>query len=125
MINESNKDNSPHVRTGHRKRISHEGYPSSPPNEDIYNRSHKVENKDTVRMDSFGDGGKKEKIYDSNGVEINNEKGFEDDVSGGDLDIPGSELDNDQERIGSEDEENNYYSIGGDRHDDLDEDRGE
>lgn len=113
-----NNENSPLVRTGHRKRISREGYPSSPPNEDIYNRSKKVDNKDN-------EGGKREKIYDSNGVEINNERGFEDDVSGGDLDIPGSELDNDQERIGSEDEENNYYSIGGDRHDDLDEDRGE
>lgn len=33
-----------------------------------------------------------------------------------DLDIPGSELDDDNERIGEEDEENNYYSLGGDRH---------
>lgn len=35
------------------------------------------------------------------------------------LDIPGSELDNDQQFIGSEDEENNYWSLGGDNHDDL------
>ena len=48
----------------------------------------------------------------------NNEKDFGDDVSGSDLDVPGSELDDEQERIGSEDEENNYYSLGGDRHDD-------
>lgn len=48
----------------------------------------------------------------------NNEKDFGDDVSGGDLDVPGSELDDEQERIGSEDEENNYYSLGGDRHND-------
>jgi hypothetical protein len=40
------------------------------------------------------------------------------------LDIPGSELDNDAEDIGSEDEENNYYSIGGDQHDNLEEDNG-
>ncbi|MGZ5248406.1 MAG: hypothetical protein ACXWCR_14970 [Flavitalea sp.] len=39
-----------------------------------------------------------------------------------DLDIPGSELDDANEDIGEEDEENNYYSLGGDRHDDLDED---
>lgn len=39
------------------------------------------------------------------------------------LDIPGSELDDDQEMIGSEDEENNYYSIGGDNHDNLEEDQ--
>jgi hypothetical protein len=43
------------------------------------------------------------------------------DMSGDDLDIPGSELDDEAEMIGSEDEENNAYSIGGDRHDDLEE----
>ena len=37
-----------------------------------------------------------------------------------DLDIPGSELDDDNESIGEEDEENNYYSLGGDEKDDLD-----
>ena len=54
-----------------------------------------------------------------------NEKEFDEDVSGDDLDVPGSELDDDQENIGSEDEENNYYSLGGDDHNDLDEDKGE
>ena len=39
-----------------------------------------------------------------------------------DLDIPGSELDDQNEEIGEEDEENNYYSLGGDRHEDLEED---
>jgi hypothetical protein len=34
------------------------------------------------------------------------------DKLGNDLDIPGSELDDEQEEIGSEDEENNYYSEG-------------
>ncbi len=38
-----------------------------------------------------------------------------------DLDVPGSELDDSQEAIGSEDEENNYWSIGGDNHEDLEE----
>lgn len=38
------------------------------------------------------------------------------------LDIPGAELDDANEDIGEEDEENNYYSLGGDRHEDLDED---
>ncbi|UYQ92674.1 hypothetical protein MKQ68_21580 [Chitinophaga horti] len=33
-----------------------------------------------------------------------------------DLDVPGEELDDDLEEIGEEDEENNYYSLGGDRH---------
>jgi hypothetical protein len=44
------------------------------------------------------------------------------DFSGDDLDIPGSEQDDAQERVGSEDEENNSYSLGSDRHADLDED---
>lgn len=34
----------------------------------------------------------------------------EDDMDFG-LDVPGSELDNEQESLGSEDEENNYYSL--------------
>ncbi len=37
------------------------------------------------------------------------------------LDVPGSELDDSDEITGNEDEENNAYSIGGDRHHDLDE----
>jgi hypothetical protein len=41
---------------------------------------------------------------------------------GDDLDVPGSELDDVDEAIGEEDEENNYYSVGGDDHQDLEED---
>jgi hypothetical protein len=40
------------------------------------------------------------------------------DMAGKDLDIPGSELDDENEDIGAEDEENNSYSLGGDRHED-------
>jgi hypothetical protein len=39
------------------------------------------------------------------------------------LDIPGAELDDENERIGEEDEENNYYSLGGDNHEDLEADK--
>lgn len=45
------------------------------------------------------------------------------DFSAHDLDIPGSELDDEQEEVGSEDEENNSYSLGGDNHEDLEEPR--
>lgn len=38
------------------------------------------------------------------------------------LDVPGAELDDADEAIGEEDEENNYYSLGGDDHNDLEED---
>jgi len=52
-----------------------------------------------------------------------NEKGFYNDVTGDELDVPGAELDDALENTGSEDEENNYYSIGGDNHNNLDEDK--
>jgi hypothetical protein len=40
-----------------------------------------------------------------------------------DLDVPGSDLDDADEELGEEDEENNYYSLGGDRHENLEEDQ--
>ena len=46
-------------------------------------------------------------------------------ITGDDLDIPGSEADDTNEEIGEEDEENNYYSLGGDDHENLEEDKGE
>jgi len=42
------------------------------------------------------------------------------DFAADDLDIPGVELDDDQERKGSEDEENNHYSLGTDHNEDVD-----
>jgi len=42
-------------------------------------------------------------------------------LAGEDLDIPGADLDDADEVIGEEDEENNYYSLGGDNHEDLEE----
>lgn len=41
----------------------------------------------------------------------------------GDLDVPGADLDDSDEELGEEDEENNYYSLGGDRHENLEEDQ--
>ncbi|MES1221588.1 MAG: hypothetical protein ABUT20_39170, partial [Bacteroidota bacterium] len=38
-----------------------------------------------------------------------------------DLDVPGAEADDKNELVGEEDEENNYYSLGGDNHNDLEE----
>ena len=57
-------------------------------------------------------------------ADTSNEKAFKDYMSGKDLDVPGSELDDLQESIGSKDEENNYYSLGGDNHNNLEEDNG-
>jgi hypothetical protein len=86
------------------------GYPSYPASEDIFNRY-----KEEANMNPE-DTSKTKETNDKAGT--NNEKDFRDDASGGDLDVPGSELDDEQEQIGSEDEENNLYSLGGDAHDD-------
>jgi hypothetical protein len=41
------------------------------------------------------------------------------------IDVPGGELDDREEAVGAEDEENNYYSLGGDRQENLEEDNDE
>lgn len=85
-----------------------------PPSEDIYNQA--KEETDINPEDISKNKAPNEEI------DTLNEKKFEDDMSGDDLDVPGSELDDQQESIGNEDEENNYYSLGGDNHNNLDED---
>jgi hypothetical protein len=92
-----------------------EGYPLYPPSEDIYNKAKKE-----INVDPENPAKRKKPKKRGRGL---NEKDFKDDMSGDDLDVPGSELDDQQERIGSEDEENNYYSLGGDNHEDLEEDK--
>lgn len=69
------------------------GYPHYPDKEDIYKRAEKepLDDEDAGNAD------------------------------GSDLDVPGSELDDKDEAVGAEDEENNYYSLGGDEHNDLEE----
>jgi hypothetical protein len=92
------------------------GNPVYPPSEDIYNKG-----KEEIELNPE-DISKNKSPNERPGTP--NEKDFNDDKTGSDLDVPGSELDDAQENIGSEDEENNYYSIGGDDHNDLDEDNG-
>ncbi len=84
------------------------GYPMYPTTDDIYNQL-----KEETEIDP--EDITKEKSKNEDPKAKLNEKDFKDDVSGGDLDIPGSELDDEQEDIGSEDEENNGYSLGGDK----------
>jgi hypothetical protein len=95
------------------------GYPVYPEDEDIY--SNYEEEKDIDPEDTF----KKKESGEKFKVRRNPEKELEDLFPGDDLDVPGSELDDDMEIIGSEDEENNYYSLGGEEHDDPEEDWGE
>ena len=58
---------------------------------------------------------------DNEGILLNESGALSSATDGSTLDIPGSEDDDTQENIGAEDEENNYYSLGGDIHSSLDE----
>ena len=92
-------------------------YPANvtyPPSEDIFNASKEETEIDPEDISKTKTSNEDDGKY--------NEKNFNQDKSGSDLDIPGSELDDEQEDIGSEDEENNGYSIGGDNHNNLEED---
>ena len=89
------------------------GYPVYPDSEDIYK---KFQEEEEINPEDTS----KTKVPNSTNEIRKNE--LDEEQSEEDLDIPGSELDDQQEEIGSEDEENNYYSIGGDDHIDLDED---
>ncbi|MGB3344449.1 MAG: hypothetical protein WBA61_11085 [Aequorivita sp.] len=92
------------------------GYPHYPASEDIYNNEKEV---DLNPEDLSKTKGEEDKLGKRN------EKGFCEDMTGEDLDVPGSKDDEAKGNSGSEDEENNYYSLGGDHHNDLEEDAGE
>jgi len=92
------------------------GYPLYPESEDIYNKDHNdsdIDPEDISKSEESSEGEDVLEIYETDDIA---------DESNSDLDVPGSELDDDLEEVGSEDEENNYYSLGGDDHNDLDED---
>ena len=91
------------------------GYPASPAGEDIYEQYQEERDINPKDISKLKD------LNEIDTIDPNNEKNFNDDISGSDLDVPGSELDDEMEKIGSEDEENNYYSLGGDGHNYLDE----
>ena len=91
------------------------GYPLYPVSEDIYSKGEKEENIDPEDISNS----KNPNEHGTMGT--NNQENYKDDISGNNLDVPGSELDDKQEEIGSEDEENNYYSLGLDNHNDLEE----
>ena len=106
------------MKTNEKKNKEHtQGYPLYPDSEDIYENFD--EEKDIDPEDIT-----KTKASNSSNIlrrkEIDDVNTFDEK----DLDVPGSDLDDDMEAIGSEDEENNYYSLGGDAHDDLEEDSG-
>lgn len=87
---------------------------SYPVQDDIYNKSQQEEDIDPEDTSKLKAANQNDEL-----------EGLDKDESGADMDVPGSELDDDQENVGSEDEENNSYSLGGDNHNDLEENRGE
>jgi hypothetical protein len=104
-----------------------EGYPHYPTSEDIYSQyveEQDIDPEDPTRKKAndardYVEEDREKDLVDLEGDELLTEQ------MGKDLDIPGAELDDDNEAIGNEDEENNYYSIGGDNHNNLEEDQGE
>jgi len=94
------------------------GYPLYPASEDIYSRAKKEDDIDPENIS-------KNKEPNEITGEQWNEKDYDHEATGDDLDVPGSELDDQGEEMGLEDEENNYYSIGGDNHSDLEESNGD
>lgn len=128
------------------------GYPAYPASEDIMNRGKRidVDIEDAIKvvhpnkgvMQAHVDDNKStlikgksnltkddfqalasDEIESTGDDEILQNRAYPVDFSGQDLDVPGTEDDDAQEEIGSEDEENNSYSIGGDGHSGLEEDR--
>ena len=118
MKKQGNQINLPAQQTDKQGKIDLPGYPLYPVSEDIFSKSKEEGN---INPEDIS---KTKELNENDKAEKNNEKDFVEDQSGSDLDVPGSELDDEQEKIGSEDEENNYYSLGGDDHNDLDEDKG-
>jgi len=94
-------------------------YPLYIADEDIYMQHQKAVDIDETDISDTED------PAENDDVDSVDEEDADDDLSGDDLDVPGSELDDEQEAIGNEDEENNYYSLGGDNHNDLEEDQGD
>ncbi|TCN50237.1 hypothetical protein D0809_23885 [Flavobacterium circumlabens] len=84
------------------KNLEQLDYPAS---EDIYNKEEKIKDIDPDHITNGKTIDEKEGEWNENSFNIDKEN-----QTGEDLDVPGSELDDQQEEIGSEDEENNYYS---------------
>jgi len=95
------------------------GYPEYPASEDIYQQFNEEKEIDPEDINAT------KAINKTGEFKSMNEKDYHDDVTGRDLDIPETESEADMEDSGNGDEENDYYSIGGDNHTDLEEDQGE
>jgi hypothetical protein len=105
-MNENNNTKIEENQEGKENGVFHLGYNAK---DDIYNIA-----KNEVDIDP-------ENIALQKFKNENNQDELDDNDMGNGLDVPGSELDDEQEKIGAEDEENNYYSLGLDNHNEVDE----
>jgi hypothetical protein len=87
-----------------------EGYPLYPESEDIYIKFKKNKNLDPEEISKI-------KVVEVLGKV--NEKDYKDDFTGSNMEIQGSALDESEEVVEIEDEENNYLSLRGEDHTDL------
>jgi hypothetical protein len=113
MKEKENNRNLPVQIKAHNSEDKFPGYPTYPANEDIFS---KYQEEKEINPENISES---KTIVGKDNIE--RETTINKDAPGSDLDVPGSELDDALEEVGSEDEENNYYSLGGDDHTDLDE----
>ena len=99
------------------KKVDRDFYPLYPVDKDIYNKSQKEENVNPEELSKHKEPNENDHSESANEIDLAGDK------SGSDLVVPGAELDDETEAFGSEDEENNYYSLRGDNHNDWDEGR--
>jgi hypothetical protein len=152
MKKKANKSPKPRAKADQIKNQPEElpGYPMYPSSEDIMNRGNRMnvdvsqvlegnaarEVPPTPQVPNLGTSEQdsdltkddfqalaSDEIESTGDDEILENRSWPVDFTGNELDVPGSEDDDAQEEIGSEDEENNSYSLGSDRHSDLDEGR--
>ena len=93
-----------------------EGYPLYPATDDIYHKYHEEKNLDPDSISRIENSANNEEFI------ISEENDFNIGIINENPDISGLELNDIHEDVGFEDEENNYYSLGGDDHNDLEED---
>ncbi|WP_436485642.1 hypothetical protein [Chitinophaga sp. ARDCPP14] len=128
MSNKKNKTGKEDQQLSKNEDDQFPGYPEYPASEDIMNKKNRDKEVDLDINEVTGSFRRNSELSpDKKKSRENNEQEetWRQDKVGDDLDIPGAELDDEAEAIGEEDEENNIYSIGGDRHEDLEEDNGE
>jgi hypothetical protein len=118
MVAMDEKTNKPHLLHDNEGASDLQGYPNYPESEDIYTKYHQEKDINPEDISETKVANEDDKTGSKNRNGLNPE------VPGSDLDVPGSEMDDNQEINGSEDEENNYYSLGGDGHNYMEEDKG-